>query len=1318
MMKTDKKSQNRAGQNTLRDPLRDRTNFRPPLSKPRNLKVKKKKSPFPHHKNKVLSSLTNSKNSQFKSQFSETENIFAMNPDAQDAFQELEDQKMSLTSESNFLGGSAPGDNFGQINSLPVFKLLRAFKLQQYAKILAELGYGTEIYKLLLMSETQKKNLLSRINLMPGHRAKFTDFFSSIHQAYSQEESKNSQNRAQKGLNSETSKSPNRGPYSTTVKQLRKRNNLARKYRGLDAASKKNLNEKFLLKVLERPPMKCKKSGDAIQNTENTQNFNKTNMFTPNDPASMYEKYGLSHSSKFVNTKMQRRKERRRGTSHQNRANLRTLSNDPNTGCYRNETPNTLYEIKNPHHPKVPKRRNSKARLQNKNRLFKRSDVTLRGNPVLENIGLMSASALPVKPLKKFMNPLTDDKLLAKLPQSVSTRHDKASNSRLRKSNARRNLSEDRGKRKIRNYSEERVKTKATDFCITNARKFNNYANRSKSGHDQNSRDCASSTNATRAGTCVNRPYGERRKKRAYSGNNRRAPLDTGNQIKLPKINKESTRKTNSFRKTHNKGHMDDISSEIDKRNGISLSETQKESIKESNISEHKPLGVVSYSNSTSKENSYCSKVKDEYKLPKDEEDVYKIISKEVSINSKGADKKNKSKKKKETSQKGISMIKSKKPPKDSKNLKVRSKRQSIDTTNTQIPSGNSQVPKNNEAPKESQKSIKEKVLHNEKPVVPLSPLLTILEKQDIKKLGNSLDSKEVNDSIGVMEIDLLCKCLSHLILKHIEFSQGKVLVDDLVKEEQDIPLFTYGLGARLEINLEEIQREIQLREWEAQTKNEENFQRLQLMMSGDNPYMFHDQQELEQMQDPNLYYHSEEGGIDYERVNTNQIAVEEQNYDPSQGIPDLVDVNSILQTAQNDPNVIQNVDIQIDQRSNSQGCNLPIVQMGEMLQQPNGTPTGSRGGINSYYSNLSMMGNYKPFFFPPPDLGMVESMGSYENSSRFFRSVRSSNMNKSFNKNTSICGLRNRKNTTAEDIDHESPLKELPNCHEEEKGLEISAKKTLEKSEEPKENFSDVSLKSIDSNFSSNNRFPTVNSERVNEQEEIPRQDMACGPTEPQEDLSDENSLNLSNESYYMLEDLSREGLQKYLKTSMLVFNEKYSVKKKEIEEDIEATEPSFDLCYKYCIYVMTACKMEKEIPLIAILYLERLLLRTGILMNRDNWRRLILISMVISSKIWDDDSLENEHFPGVMEDTTIQEINTFERVFLDLIGYDLNVLGSEYAKYYFIFRTFALRNNLKFPLENVKIQDVIKHHSTERVTADLIREFNLKNTKLDQSI
>lgn len=98
-------------------------------------------------------------------------------------------------------------------------------------------------------------------------------------------------------------------------------------------------------------------------------------------------------------------------------------------------------------------------------------------------------------------------------------------------------------------------------------------------------------------------------------------------------------------------------------------------------------------------------------------------------------------------------------------------------------------------------------------------------------------------------------------------------------------------------------------------------------------------------------------------------------------------------------------------------------------------------------------------------------------------------------------------------------------------------------------------------------------------------------------------------------------------------------------------ASKPTEQDIYLYAKYVVLSAKMEKEAPIIALIYLERLLLKTGALLNHWNWRRLVLITLIEAGKIWDDETLENKHFPRVMPDITLQEINELERTLLELL-------------------------------------------------------------------
>lgn len=132
----------------------------------------------------------------------------------------------------------------------------------------------------------------------------------------------------------------------------------------------------------------------------------------------------------------------------------------------------------------------------------------------------------------------------------------------------------------------------------------------------------------------------------------------------------------------------------------------------------------------------------------------------------------------------------------------------------------------------------------------------------------------------------------------------------------------------------------------------------------------------------------------------------------------------------------------------------------------------------------------------------------------------------------------------------------------------------------------------------------------------------------------------------------------------------------------------PTLEEIYYFCKYVIITGRMEKEIPILCLIYLERFTKKTGILINGTNWKRLALISLILASKIWDDDSLENVHFPQVMTDISLKEIAGLEAVFLRLIDFDLNIRGAEYAKFYFVLKTFSKNFTSILPMGPLKIE------------------------------
>lgn len=155
----------------------------------------------------------------------------------------------------------------------------------------------------------------------------------------------------------------------------------------------------------------------------------------------------------------------------------------------------------------------------------------------------------------------------------------------------------------------------------------------------------------------------------------------------------------------------------------------------------------------------------------------------------------------------------------------------------------------------------------------------------------------------------------------------------------------------------------------------------------------------------------------------------------------------------------------------------------------------------------------------------------------------------------------------------------------------------------------------------------------------------------------------------------------------------------------------PTLEELYYYCKYVIISGRMEKEIPILCLVYIERFLTKTGLLMNHANWKRMTLISLLLASKIWDDDSLENVHFPQVMPDITLKEITALEKAFLSLVDFDLIIRGGEYAKYYFILKTFAEKFNSTLPLGPLGADKMSElQNNTVKAESDLRDKYNVK--------
>jgi len=121
----------------------------------------------------------------------------------------------------------------------------------------------------------------------------------------------------------------------------------------------------------------------------------------------------------------------------------------------------------------------------------------------------------------------------------------------------------------------------------------------------------------------------------------------------------------------------------------------------------------------------------------------------------------------------------------------------------------------------------------------------------------------------------------------------------------------------------------------------------------------------------------------------------------------------------------------------------------------------------------------------------------------------------------------------------------------------------------------------------------------------------------------------------------------------------------------------------YSFLRDVMLNFRLEPEVSVITLFYLERFSMLSGVALTPDNWQRLTITSMMLASKVWNDESFENAEFAQLCPLYALEEINTFERIFLKAVGYDMSVKGSEYAKTYFMLRTLGAKDAAEFGLD-----------------------------------
>jgi len=111
----------------------------------------------------------------------------------------------------------------------------------------------------------------------------------------------------------------------------------------------------------------------------------------------------------------------------------------------------------------------------------------------------------------------------------------------------------------------------------------------------------------------------------------------------------------------------------------------------------------------------------------------------------------------------------------------------------------------------------------------------------------------------------------------------------------------------------------------------------------------------------------------------------------------------------------------------------------------------------------------------------------------------------------------------------------------------------------------------------------------------------------------------------------------------------------------------PTEGFIYGYMRVLFALLQLEPECCVYSYIYIKRLQAGTGVKIGAGNWKKLLIVSLLLASKFVDDVTLTNKDFACTLNGWSVKKINRLEAVMLQTLHWDIYVPISEYTTKYF---------------------------------------------------
>jgi len=146
----------------------------------------------------------------------------------------------------------------------------------------------------------------------------------------------------------------------------------------------------------------------------------------------------------------------------------------------------------------------------------------------------------------------------------------------------------------------------------------------------------------------------------------------------------------------------------------------------------------------------------------------------------------------------------------------------------------------------------------------------------------------------------------------------------------------------------------------------------------------------------------------------------------------------------------------------------------------------------------------------------------------------------------------------------------------------------------------------------------------------------------------------------------------------------------------------PSIEAINHFVNTVFKVARLSAEAGIMCIIYMNRVLLKTGAVLNPDNWRRLTLCCLMLASKVWEDQAVWNVDFIELFPSINVKELNKLESHLLNFLEFTVGIKASEYVKVYFDLRehsAMSLEERSSKPMDETDLRKLeVRTASSEK--------------------